>query len=647
MRARRGRGRSWLSAVACAAVAGPVILGASPAVGAPGAGGAPVAAAVAAAPAPTPTAWTPGAEDTVLAFVTAVYQDLFGRSPDPQGLHTWARLLLQGTPYGDVANAITYSDEYRSRLIRETYQHYLGRGADPSGLAFWLRQMRAGLHIEEIQAGFIASDEYWARYGATPSGWVTGLYQSVLGRTPGASEVSWWVGVMRSGATRGDVARGFLLSTEHLTTVVDGYYMALLDRHIDPSGTATWVRLIQAGHRDEEIIASVVSSAEYRAKNAPVEPPPDTFLVGPTGGASNVSGWALSHDGQWAVFDTADPTLVGSGGSRRDVYLWDRTTGDLTRLSQPSDGGTANGSSEHPSISADGRWVAFVSDAPNLVSGDTNGGQDIFVWDRTTGQLSRLALSGPGAGGYYFWPSISADGRWITYVRSNGTTEVYVADRLDGTTRAVSTAAGGFPVNGNADSPSISGDGRWIVFRTMKPRADPEWPYDTRLFLWDGESGTTTQVPVPDDTPSEIVFEPVISADGSWFSYALALPGESWQDIDVYLVDRATGEQTPVTAPDPVRWEQDRVFAPSLSADGRWVAFISGEDLAVMDRTSAATSLAPAWYPPSFGSGFFQHPVISGDGQWILVESSAADLVEGDTNGAVDLFLTRNPLASR
>lgn len=648
MRTRRGRRRSWLPAVTCLALALPATLGASAAAATPDA---PAAArraawpAVAAASAPTTTStWSPYPEDTVLAFVAAVYRDLFGREPDPQGRATWAGLLLTGTPYGEVANGITYSDEYRTRLIRGTYEHYLGRGPDREGLAFWLHRMRDGQHIEDIQAGFIASDEFWARYGATPSGWVTGLYGTVLGRTPAAEEVRWWVAQMSAGMGRGDVARGFLYSTEHLTTVVDGYYVDLLGRHIDPSGKATWVGLIQAGHRDEEIIAAIVSSAEYRARNVPVPPPPDTFLVGPTGIPSNVSNWTLSHDGRWVVFDTSAEELLGPNpGYRTEVYMWDRTSGALTRLSQAPDGTAPNGRSEHPSISADGRWVTFISDASNLVSGDTNGGQDIFVWDRTTGALSLLALSGPGAGAYYFDASISADGRWITYVRSVSAAEVYVADRLDGTTRAVSAAAGGAAVNGNAFGPAISGDGRWITFTTMAMTSDEDRPYDTKVFLWDRETGTTTLVPTSaDDAPLEVSGDPVISTDGRWISYAA---GPAFEDTHVDLVDRTTGVRTSVPTPDPVgRWEGNRLKMPSLSADGRWVAFISGLELGVLDRSSGATSLAPDDLEPySFGP-FFQHPVISGDGQWILFQSSHPDLVEGDTNDAMDLFVTRNPL---
>jgi hypothetical protein len=182
------------------------------------------------------------------------------------GLANWTNSLKSGTPYGQVANGITGSPEYRSQLIAATYRRYLGRNPDGAGLAFWLGQMSSGRHIEQMQSGFIASDEFYARGGGNDRGWVTLLYQSVLDRSPASSEVDWWASTIRGGMSRSQVALGFLYSTEHLTTVVDGYYVDLLRRHIDPTGRATWVGQIQAGHRDEEIIASIVSSAEYRAK---------------------------------------------------------------------------------------------------------------------------------------------------------------------------------------------------------------------------------------------------------------------------------------------------------------------------------------------------------------------------------------------
>lgn len=198
------------------------------------------------------------------AYVARVYRDLFGRAPDAAGLAFWAAALAAGAPYDGVANSITRSDEYRIGLISAAYDHYLGRVPDSAGLAFWLGQMRAGVQVEQIQAGFIASDEYVARGGGTPAGWAALLYRTVLDRAPAPAETDGWVAALARGTTRADVALGFVYSTEHLSTVVDGYYLDLLGRHLDESGRAYWVAAIQHGARDEQIIAGIVSSAEYR-----------------------------------------------------------------------------------------------------------------------------------------------------------------------------------------------------------------------------------------------------------------------------------------------------------------------------------------------------------------------------------------------
>jgi len=213
-----------------------------------------------------PVADVPETTTAVQSYVSKVYQDLFHRTPDPTGLTNWTASLRGGQPYSSVANSITASDEYRSRMIVATYNRYLGRGAEPSGLAFWLKQMANGRHIEQVQAGFISSDEFFLQQGGTSAGWVTGLYRTVLNRDPAQSEVDYWVQKQQAGMDRASVALGFLYSTEHLTTVVDGYYHDLLGRGIDPTGRDTWVGQLQSGHRDEEIIGSIIASQEYRAK---------------------------------------------------------------------------------------------------------------------------------------------------------------------------------------------------------------------------------------------------------------------------------------------------------------------------------------------------------------------------------------------
>ena len=200
----------------------------------------------------------------VEAYITQVYNDLLGRGPDPVGLKGWTAALLAGVPYAEVANGITYSDEYRARLIAASYQTYLGRGPDPAGAADWLAAMRAGTTIQEMEAGFVASIEYYAKSGGTNADWVRALYQHVLGRAAADAEVTAWTNALAAGGSRHQVAMGFLVSTEHLTDVVDGHYQHLLGRGIDPVGAQGWVVAIQSGVRVEAVIAGIVASDEYR-----------------------------------------------------------------------------------------------------------------------------------------------------------------------------------------------------------------------------------------------------------------------------------------------------------------------------------------------------------------------------------------------
>lgn len=206
---------------------------------------------------------TPRESTATERYVKAVYRDLFQRDPDPSGLATWTGALDRGTARAAVANSITGSTEYRSRLIQRVYRDHLGRGADSGGLTFWLGQMGRGWTVQQIEGGFIASDEYYARAGRGTAGWVACLYHDVLGRDAAASEISYWSDQMAAGGSRTEVAAGFLLSTEHLTTVVDGYYVDLLRRHLDPAGRASWVAAIQRGTRVEDIIGGIVASDEY------------------------------------------------------------------------------------------------------------------------------------------------------------------------------------------------------------------------------------------------------------------------------------------------------------------------------------------------------------------------------------------------
>ena len=197
--------------------------------------------------------------------MTAVYQSLFKRSPDPTGLQSWSDALNAGIPRVAVANAITSSTEYRSGLITGAYSAFLGRAPEPQGMSCWLSAMARGMTIQSMESGFLASQESYDKSGDADSTWVRKLYQQVLHRTPGDSEVQWWTTLLASGTTRQAVASGFVMSTERLTSVVNGYYQDLLRRGIDPSGQQSWVGAIQNGARSEAIIGAIIASTEYYA----------------------------------------------------------------------------------------------------------------------------------------------------------------------------------------------------------------------------------------------------------------------------------------------------------------------------------------------------------------------------------------------
>ena len=200
------------------------------------------------------------------AFVSRVYQDLFGRAPDSTGLAAWTSALLTGQARSAVANGITASDEYRAGLISRAYSDYLGRGPDSVGSSQWLSAMRAGLSINQLESGFLGSDESYAKAGATDTRWVQLLYRQVLGRGAAPSEVAAWTSALSQGVSRQAVANGFVISAEHLSTLLDAEYVRLLGRHLDSTGQAGWIAAVQGGVRWEAVIGNIVGSDEYYRK---------------------------------------------------------------------------------------------------------------------------------------------------------------------------------------------------------------------------------------------------------------------------------------------------------------------------------------------------------------------------------------------
>ena len=184
---------------------------------------------------------------------------------------------------------------------------------------------------------------------------------------------------------------------------------------------------------------------------------------------------SISTDGRYVAFYSGASNLVsGDTNNKGDVFVHDQQSGQTERVSVASDGTQGIGDSLDPSISADGRYVAFSSWANNLVSGDTNIKPDVFVYDRQSEQTTRVSVTSDGTqgNGYSERPSISADGRYVAFdsIASNlvsgdtGHEDVFVHDLQSGQTERVSVASDGTQGNDDSWYPSISADGRYVAF---------------------------------------------------------------------------------------------------------------------------------------------------------------------------------------
>lgn len=197
-------------------------------------------------------------------YVTAVYEDVLGRAPDPDGLAYWASLLDQGTAISSVADSIAHSAEYYANfVIKPAYHTLLGRAADDAGLAYWTQQMQNGLTDQELEAGFVASDEFFKNAGGTNIAWIDSIYKLLLGRSADTSGETYWNGQLTAGATRLEVAERIAGSTENDTQLINGDYLHYLGRAADPGGLSYWLKQFADGATNEDVIAGFTGSAEY------------------------------------------------------------------------------------------------------------------------------------------------------------------------------------------------------------------------------------------------------------------------------------------------------------------------------------------------------------------------------------------------
>ena len=251
-------------------------------------------------------------------------------------------------------------------------------------------------------------------------------------------------------------------------------------------------------------------------------------------GASTAS--VISADGRYIAFESSATNLVtGDTNGIPDVFLHDTQTTTTTRVSVATGGAQANGASSAPAISANGRYIAFQSTAPDLVTGDTNTVMDIFLHDtQTPSTTSRVSVTTGGAevNGASSDPAISADGRYIAFQSiasdlvagdTNTVMDIFLHDTQTPSTSRVSITSGGAEANGASSAPAISGDGRYIAFQSAATdliATDTNGVTD--IYLRDHQTPSTVRLSlsVGGAQPTSESTQAAVSSDGRYVGFS-------------------------------------------------------------------------------------------------------------------------------
>jgi Tol biopolymer transport system component len=410
---------------------------------------------------------------------------------------------------------------------------------------------------------------------------------------------------------------------------------------------------------------------------------------------------SISRDGRYIAFSSLASNLVADDtNEQEDVFVHDLITRETTRVSVSSEQAQADRGASEPHISADGRYVAFVAHARNLVPDDNNGVADILVHDRATGETTRVSVSSTGeeGNGKSYAPYISGDGRYVVFVSTasnlvpNDTNscepafshadghcpDIFVHDRETGETELVSVNSSGSQVNGESgyySRPAISDDGHFVAFNRWDVDSPSAFVLD-RVWIRDREERTTTTVSVVEYGDRQHSWQPSISADGLRVVYRsmteATISGEASRCraitgvpcTHIYVHDRVSGETLRASVDSQGRQGLDGSSeTPRNSADGNLVVFSSTASNLVPDDTNDYCGIAGQQTNKSC-SDIFVHdlstlttmrvsvrpdgveanhssraPDISAHGEYVVFVSTADNLVDDDTNGEADVFV--------
>lgn len=380
--------------------------------------------------------------------------------------------------------------------------------------------------------------------------------------------------------------------------------------------------------------------------------------------------------GRFVPFGSTGTNLVlDDTNNQSDIFVFDRTLLQVSRVSLSTEGEQTDKGSESPSISWDGRYVAFRSSATNLVPDDTNGRPDIFVRDRTLGVTTRVSVSSAGeqANDDSRETSISADGRYVAF-RSSATNlvaddtnlqdDIFVHDRETGTTIRASLATSGAQADGESQFPVLSADARFVAFASYATNlVDGDTSKVIDVFLRDLQANTTVRVSVSTqgiegDNQS---YRPTISADGRFVAFvsdATNLVTDDTNGVsDVFRRDLQTGTTIRVSLGPNGEQSAYPSWDPWLVPDGTRVSFIAllaveppngtvtasengttRSQAIVRDLGTGQLWMASANALGDPGNGACYETLMGLDGKHAYFCSLATDLVPDDTNLGFDVF---------
>lgn len=368
--------------------------------------------------------------------------------------------------------------------------------------------------------------------------------------------------------------------------------------------------------------------------------------------AAGYEGTLGSGDANWSVFLDA-ATMPNPGCPTIEPYL----------VSATANSEKDDGESVFPSVSGDGRFVAFISNSRGLTDDPYVGGEHVYVHDRVAGETRRLARSDIISG-----PSVAASGEFVAFFTydslvpedTNQAADIYIYDLLDESYEIASLANSGDLANDESFECAISGNGRFVAFTSLATNltADGGEIGNHHVFLRDRLLGTTERISVTasgtlDGSWAE---NPIISEDGRFVAFTspttafVSIPDNN-AARDIFVRDRLAGTTSCISVTPSNTTGNGTSYQPRFSSDGRYVAFSStasdlvatagnaGFDVFLRDTEQNLTTLittASDGGPPNGGSRF---PSVSGDGRFIAFSSAATNLISGYTNIPGGIFL--------